>query len=205
MKKFIVGLFAFTTFTAGSFAGPVESTYTGAQQQTNYRPTTDLFRDREWNFDLFGSYAFTATRAHDDKYLGVDHAFGGGIDVNYMFCRYLGVGAEGYGLAADGGIGQASGNMIFRYPIPGSNFAPYAYAGGGVIFNGSRVENLVDRGRSIGSIRGNSDAQGVGQLGAGFEVRFTPNVGIINDFSWNVVNGDHNNFGTVRSGVRFAF
>ena len=33
----------------------------------------------------------------------------------------------------------------------------------------------------------------------------TPNIGIINDFSWNLVGGDHNDFGIVRSGVRFAF
>ena len=31
--------------------------------------------------------------------------------------------------------------------------------------------------------------------GAGFEVRITPNFGVINDFSWNVVNGDRNDLG----------
>ena len=33
----------------------------------------------------------------------------------------------------------------------------------------------------------------------------TPHIGIINDFSWNVVNGSHNNFEMVRSGIDFAF
>jgi hypothetical protein len=74
-----------------------------------------------------------------------------------------------------------------------------------MIFNGLRAEDLVDRGRSIGSIRRNSDAEGMGQFGAGLEFRLTPNVGIINDLSWNAVNGERNDFGIVRSGVRFAF
>lgn len=204
-KKFIVGLFALTTFAASSYGGPVESTYTGTQEQTRYQAASEWYQDREWNFDLFGAYAFTTRPYRSDRYLGVDHALGGGLGANYMFSRYLGVGVEGYGLAADDAIGQASGNLIFRYPIPGSRIAPYGYAGGGVIFNGSRVEDLVDRGRSIGSIRRNSDAEAMGQFGAGIEVRLTPNVGIINDFSWNVVNGDRNDFGMVRSGVRFAF
>ncbi len=205
MKKFIVGLFACTTLAAGSYAGPVESNYTEAQAQTSYQPSTDLYRDREWNFDLFGAYAFTARPYRGDRYLGVDHAFAGGLDANFMFNRYLGVGVEGYGLAADDVIGQASGNVIFRYPVPGTPLAPYVYAGGGVIFNGSQIDDLIDRGRSIGSIRRRSDAEGMGQFGAGFEYRFTPNFGVIHDFSWNVINGSRNNFGMFRSGIRFAF
>ena len=45
----------------------------------------------------------------------------------------------------------------------------------------------------------------IGQVGGGFEVRFTPHIGWINDFSWNVVDGPKNNFGMVRTGVNFAF
>ncbi len=204
MKK-IYSAIALTIIAAtAASAGPVE--YQQQQQtQTSYQASQDWYRDREWNFDLFGAYAFTARPYQSDRYLGEDHAWGGGIDANYMFNRYLGVGVEGYGLAADNALGQASGNLILRYPIAGTRFAPYAYAGGGVIFNGSRVDDLVRDGNSIGSIRRHSDAEGMGQFGAGFEVRITPSVGVINDFSWNVVNGDRNDFGMVRSGVRFAF
>ncbi|MEP6975573.1 MAG: hypothetical protein ABI787_00785 [Spartobacteria bacterium] len=204
MKKVIASLFVVTAFVGTSFAGPME-TNQQVEQQTRYQPTSEWYRDREWNFDLFGAYAFTARPYRSDRYLNTDHAFGGGIAASYMFTRYLGVGAQGYALDAQDAIGQTSGNLIFRYPIPGTRVAPYTYVGGGALFNGSRAQDLVDRGRSIGSIRRNSDIEGVGQLGAGFEVRVTPNVGVINDFSWNVVNGDHNNFGIVRSGVRFAF
>jgi hypothetical protein len=45
----------------------------------------------------------------------------------------------------------------------------------------------------------------VGQFGGGFEVRFTPTIGLMNDFSWNVVGGPKNNFGMVRSGITIAF
>ncbi len=205
MKKLAITTLAVAAFAASSFAGPVEYADQKTQQQSTYQQTEQWYKDREWNFDLFGAYAFTARPYRSDRYLNTDHAFGGGIAASYMFTRYLGVGVEGYALDAQDAIGQTSGNLIFRYPVPGTRVAPYAYVGGGALFNGSRAQDLVDRGRSIGSIRRNSDIEGVGQLGAGFEVRVAPNVGVINDFSWNVVNGDHNNFGMLRSGVRFAF
>lgn len=45
----------------------------------------------------------------------------------------------------------------------------------------------------------------MGQFGLEFEVRVTPNIGVINDANWNVVNGERKDFVIVRSGVRFAF
>ena len=204
MKK-IFSVLALTLLSAVGYAGPVPAEDNRLQQETTYQTSQDWFRDREWSFDLFGAYGFPSRPYRSDRYLGVDHAWGGGIGANFMFSRFLGVGVEGYALSADDAIGQTSGNLIFRYPIPGTRFAPYGYAGGGIIFNGSRVEDLVDRGRSVRSIRRNSDVEGMGQFGAGFEFRLTPNVGIINDFSWNVVGGDDNDYGLVRSGVRFGF
>jgi len=201
VKGFFFGILALTTLVVRSYGGPVESTY---QPTQSYQSTGQWYRDQEWNFDLFGIYAFTSQSHGDDRLLGVDHAWGGSLDANYMFSRYLGVGVEGYGLAADDAVGQASGNLIFRYPIPGSHVAPYAYAGGGVLFNGSELDDLVDR-RFRRFHHHDDDTEGMGQFGAGIELRLTPNFGIINDFSWNVVNGDKNNFGVVRSGLRFAF
>ena len=200
MKRFFLGILALTTFLVSSYGGPVESTYQPAQ---SYQSAEQWYRDREWNFDLFGIYAFTAHPYRDDRFLGVDHACGGGLDANFMFSRYLGIGLEGYGLAADDARGQASGNLIFRYPIPHSRIAPYAYAGGGTLFNRSELDDLVDR--RFRHSHHHDDTQGMGQFGAGIELRLTPNFGIINDFSWNVVNGDKNDFGVVRSGLRFAF
>lgn len=43
------------------------------------------------------------------------------------------------------------------------------------------------------------------QVDGGFEVRMSQRVGIITDFSWNIVSGAHNNFGLARTGVNFSF
>ena len=202
MKKLIISLLSLTTVASAAFAGPAE-TY---DNKTSYSaPEPSFYQDREWNIDVFGLRADTYNHYRDDQYLGVDHGYGGGVDVNYMFTRYLGVGLEGYALDADDVIGQASANLIFRYPVPGTRFAPYGYAGGGVLFNGSRVDHFVTSGPGPRAIRENTDAEGVGQFGAGFEVRITPQIGLINDYSYSLVNGADNNFGMFRSGIRFAF
>jgi Outer membrane protein beta-barrel domain len=199
MKKIIAGIFALTTAVLSSKAGPVDYSDQKTQAQTSYQASEQWYRDQEWNFDLFGAYAFTARPYQSDRYLRTDHAWGGGIDANFMFDHYFGVGVEGYGLAAEDAVGQASGNLIFRYPIPQTRFAPYVYAGGGVIFD--RGNDLVDR----DDFQRHHDTRGMGQFGGGFEVRITPHIGLINDFSWNVLDGPRDDFGMVRSGIRFAF
>ena len=45
----------------------------------------------------------------------------------------------------------------------------------------------------------------MGQFGGGLEIRLTPHIGWINDFSWCILDGPNNNFGMVRTGVNFAF
>ncbi|HEX3817008.1 MAG TPA: outer membrane beta-barrel protein [Chthoniobacterales bacterium] len=205
MKKFIIGLLSLTTLTAIAYAGPEESSGKEIQQQVTSQPTQDFYQSREWNIDLFGAYAFPGNSYQADRYINKDHAWGGGIDADYFFNRYLGVGLEGYALNANDVLGQASGNLVFRYPIPNTRFAPYAYGGGGVIFNGSNAEDVISNGGSIASLRHRDDAEAMGQGGAGIEFRITPHIGLFNDFSWNIVDGPDNNYGMVRSGIRFAF
>ncbi|MEP7072365.1 MAG: hypothetical protein ABI839_08250, partial [Verrucomicrobiota bacterium] len=212
------------TLTCGAFAGT--STYSSGKdmQQTAAAtaPCAEFYRTREWNVSLWGTYAFTGEEYRNDRYLGVDHAFGGGISAKYFFAKYFGLGVEGYGLSLNentgtffnirgnsngsGAAGAALGTFTFRYPIPCSRFAPYAFGGGGVIFGGGGREQIVFNGNNDVFTRNNgSDTAALGQFGGGFEIRVTPNIGIMNDFSWNVVNGAQNNFGMVRSGVTFAF
>ena len=167
-----------------------------------------------------------------DRYLGADDAWGGGGDLKYFFHRYFGVGIEAYGLAVhrdapklslpsgtdgklitlhdeDKGVGSVLGTFTLRYPI--DRFAPYVFAGGGVIFGGGDVQHLEFNGvQGNGQdyfevYRGGNSTEFLGQFGAGLEVRFTRHIGVMSDFSWNVVNGPRNNFGMVRSGVTFAF
>ncbi len=227
MKKLTLSLVALVATGAAAFAGPSYSGKEMKQVQQQVAPCPQWYADREFNVDLFGTYAFTGTEYRNDRYLGVDHAWGGGIDAKYFFARYFGLGLEGYGLALNGnrgvtffagnginedrnrrgGAGAILGTFTFRYPIPCTRFAPYAFGGGGVIFGGGgRDEVILDNNNQLVSTRrDDSRAEAVGQFGGGLEVRITPHIGVIQDFSWNVVNGAKNNFGMVRAGVNFAF
>jgi hypothetical protein len=110
-------------------------------------------------------------------------------------------------------VGAVLGTLTFRYPIPCSRWAPYVFGGGGVIFGGGKQTfslQLVDfRGQPIEHrdviATKDSESRAVGQFGGGIEYRFTPHIGWIADFSWNVVDGPHNNYGMARSGLNFAF
>jgi hypothetical protein len=125
------------------------------------------------------------------------------------------------------GIGAVLGTLTLRYPIACTRFSPYIFGGGGGIFGGGqrpvnrwfREKNdlpvtgpggFISNGgegfdilKTVG--RTESESLGIGQVGGGMEVRITPHVGWISDFSWNFVSGPKNNFGMVRTGVNFAF
>jgi hypothetical protein len=228
MKKLTITICALTALVSVAFGGT--ETYSSGKemkQAVQPPPCPEWYRDTEWNVSLWGTYAFTGEEWRNDTYLGVDHAWGGGIDAKYFFHRYFGVGIEGYGLALNqnrgivfagtnfdvsdrnrnGAAGGVLGTLTFRYPIPCSRFAPYVFGGGGAIFGGGgRDVLLFDSEGGIVGVRSNdSETKAVGQFGGGIEVRFTPTIGWMNDFSWNVVDGPRNNFGMVRSGITFAF
>ncbi|MEP6777633.1 MAG: hypothetical protein ABI944_04205 [Chthoniobacterales bacterium] len=222
MKKLTLSLCALVALGTAAYAGPSYSGKEMKQTVEQVAPCPTWYADREFNVDLFGTYAFTGTEYRNDRYLGVDHAWGGGIDIKYFFARYFGFGVEGYGLALNerrgivfagttvdredrhdrGGAGAVLGTFTFRYPIPCTRFAPYVFGGGGGIFGGGGRTFLTTEGTEV---RDDSRSELIGQFGGGFEVRFTPHIGLINDFSWNVVNGSHNNFGMARTGLNFAF
>ena len=127
------------------------------------------------------------------------------------------------------GVGAVLGTFTLRYPFHCSHFSPYLFAGGGVLFgNGDNnddsfvfVAALGQFVRRHGHNNNNNDAHGIGQVGAGLEIRFTQHIGWITDFSWNFTgnndnngdNGNNNNnnnnnndgFGMVRGGLNFAF
>jgi hypothetical protein len=199
------------------------------------RPTS-VNGDREFNVGIWGTYVFTGNEWQNDRYIEADHAWGGGLDAKYFFCRYIGVGVEGWAVDARQAhedvfvdfsedifersvkherraIGSVLATLTFRYPIPCTRFAPYVFASGGGIFGGGqRTEFLLVEDVEEGEVndqivtrRTDAEAEWMGQFGGGVEVRITPHLGWINDFSWNVVNGPSNNFGMVRSGLNFAF
>jgi hypothetical protein len=110
-------------------------------------------------------------------------------------------------------VGAVLGTLTLRYPIPCTRFAPYVFGGGGAIFGGGQRTDFVlttdiEEGEAHDQIvthHTDSETKSIGQFGGGFEIRITPHIGWMNDFSWNVVDGPNNNFGMVRSGINFAF
>jgi hypothetical protein len=218
-------------------------------------PCPSWYADGEWNLNLAAVYAFTDSEYptlensfgegalvpigpagpnfEHDRYLNADHAWGGSLDIKYFFCRYFGVGVQGFGLDvrqsyADvfidfgnvfGGtnyartshsrelIGGGLATLTLRYPIGCSRFAPYVFVGGGAIFGGGQLSTFHNN--VIGDVtfttRSDSETKAIGQFGGGLEVRITPRIGWTNDFTWNVVDGRNNNFGMARTGINFAF
>jgi hypothetical protein len=244
MKKLILTLFATVASTWVVCAGPEAFSGKEMKQAVAPPPCPEWYADNEFNISVWGAYAFTGTesdrsrieQADDDlifgsydRFLGGDHAWGGGVDAKYFFRRYFGVGLEGFGLAGEGThavfdhppdnaseefyqdnghtVGGALGTLTLRYPIQCTRFSPYVWGGGGGVFGGRSDRGfIVGSGRTASSRVDNSDeTRGIGQFGGGLEVRITPHIGWIADFSWNVIDGPKNNFGMARTGVNFAF
>ena len=185
MKQLALALTIFVACCDLAYAGPV---YSGKEmKQVAPAPCPQWYRDNEWNVSLWGTYAMTGTEfapnpdlfdlvqssseGHTvygtfDRYLGGDHAWGGGGDIKYFFRRYFGIGVEGFVLNAHRGagfdlesngidvfihdrrsesraVGEVLGTFTLRYPIQCSRFSPYAWAGGGVIFGGGERDEII--------------------------------------------------------------
>jgi hypothetical protein len=245
----------FRYYTDAAYARSGKDSGKEMKQVAYVPPCPQWYGDREWNLNLFGTYAFTNTEFAPnpslvdivqstseggpvlgtyDRYIGGDHAWGGGGDIKYFFCRYAGVGVEGFVL--DGSkpgfdifedqsvpvfvhkrinhnhtIGTVLGTLTLRYPIPCTRLAPYAWAGVGAIFGGGERDQLHTQGPPDAfAVNAQTDHFGaetklLGQFGAGLEFRFARNFGWTNDLSFGVIDGPRNNFGMFRSGVNFAF
>jgi hypothetical protein len=175
MKKLTITLLASIALAASSFAGhEVVSSGKDFKQPKEVAPIT-CFGDTELQLDVFGAYVVGEGPNHAGP-VG-DHGWGGGIGVNYFFSRYIGVGAEGYWIAADhnkaasndGGettFHNIGGSLIFRLPIDELCLAPYAFIGGGAVLDG--------------------DQWAVGFAGLGVEYRVIPNkLGLFVDGRFN--------------------
>ena len=208
-----------TALASAAFAGT--SSYSGKEmKQVEQAPCPTWYADNEFNVSVWGTYAPTVNNWEDDTFLGVDHAWGGAIDAKYFFRRYFGVGIQGFGLSTNRDeinnffdddndsdfAGGVLGTFTFRYPIPCSRFAPYAWAGIGGVWGGD--DNVNFSSPTVGGAfddDDDDDGRLMGQYGAGFEVRFTSHFGWTNDISWNQVDGEDNDFIQIRTGLNFAF
>src|SRR5215813_15550448 len=234
MKKSVLGLLCFAAITSAALAGS-ETYSGKEMKQVAPPPCPQWYADNEFNVSLWGTYIFTGNSWQNDRYLESDHAFGGGVDLKYFFHRYFGVGIEGWAVDArrtfedifidlnngifdshttheSRAVGSVLGTLTLRYPIPCTRFSPYIFGGGGGIFGGGqRPKNVrvVEPGEGFDIIETegftSAETKAIGQVGGGMEVRLTPHIGWVSDFSWNFVDGPKNNFGMVRTGVNFAF
>ena len=210
MKKIVFGFATLIAVAASSLAGT--ESYSGSQSK-EYKQveTPSCFSDREIQADIFGAYEVGNSSVHAGPIH--DHAWGGGVAVNYFFARYFGLSAEGIWLngrdsnldintgrggfsryAGDRNYDQqfqsANGNLIFRYPLDRWCIAPYVFVGGGATFAATNWAVL--------------------DVGVGLEYRIVPNkLGIFTDGRWNYY-GDRyshdvqNNF-LFRAGTRLVF
>jgi hypothetical protein len=209
MKRIIaLAVVGLISQAATGFAG--EPVVPSKEVVTPPAPIQELYRANEWQLDLFGAYA--PAGRDGSRFLG-DHAWGGGAGVNYFFTKYFGLGLEGDILRGTGAehsgdvSGQFALNGLVRYPIGNSGFAPYAFAGIGGFVPGEGsdfFENLP--GGVVREVRHNdNDVLLEGHFGGGLEYRFNRHIGIFTDGRYEVVDQSKNNFGLIRTGVRFAF
>jgi hypothetical protein len=223
-----LNLFSIVLLAVVSVAVAGSEGYSGKEmKQVQPAPCPEWYGDKEWNVNLWGTYAFTGENWENDRYIEADHAWGGGLDIKYFFHRYFGVGVEGWAVEAtrqrlegidvirrrdvvssdSRPIGSALGTLTLRYPFRCSRISPYLWAGGGAIFGGGEREFLPQFSipEFFTALHSGSQTKAVGQFGGGLEVRVTPHIGFMSDFSWNVVDGPNNNFGMARTGLTFAF
>jgi opacity protein-like surface antigen len=178
MKKITMPFIACLALATSAFAGQ-------EIKESKAVAPEPCFKDQELQIGAFGSYtSTTAANPHAD-------GFGGGIEVNYFFMRYLGVGVDGNIYEGDAnGVWDATGRLIARFPIDngvgGLCIAPYIFAGGGVLTDSILV--------------------GTWHVGGGLEYRATQQIGIFAEgrYTWGGEDGEFN-AAQARVGVRFVF
>lgn len=200
---------------------------------TEYAPNPDLFDIVESAseghpvygvFDKYGGGDHAWGGGVDIKYF-FHRYFGVGVEGFVLNARRGGFNLESNGKDIDiherftdrRAIGEVLGTLTLRYPVPCTRFAPYVWAGGGAIFGGGEQDKIRFEGFGDGDAPAGeeeplyhtrhfgSETKAIGQFGGGLEVRITPHIGWLADFSWNVVDGSKNNFGGFRTGINFAF
>jgi opacity protein-like surface antigen len=216
MKKFTLTLCALAALVSAAYAGGTELSGKDSKDTKMAPPCPQWYADSEWNIGISGIYA--AFTDDNDNFNDVDNGWGAAIDAKYFFHRFFGIGIQGFGLGLDSDnnnnrvvgfrndddtVGGVLATFTFRYPIPCSRFAPYAFFGLGGMFGDDNNDN--NRFIVTGRRDNNDDGNFMGQIGAGFEVRITPRFGWTNDVSYNFVDGGNRDHVQVRSGLNFAF
>jgi hypothetical protein len=147
MKRFALTLTILCAAGALTLAGT--ESYSGKDKEVIQQAPApcEWYRAHEWNFDLWGTYAFpgnSGTRdprrsgdfgdsgidldtdpdehvdlglSGNDQFINRDNAWGGGVDIKYFFNKYMGIGVEGFILDANDNVGGA-GLGTFTFRYP---------------------------------------------------------------------------------------
>jgi hypothetical protein len=216
---------AFLVLATAALAGPQDFKATAPAPT----PAPDWFRANEWDVTAFGTGVWTQTAAKQDRYLGVDHAFGGTLDGKYFFSKYFGAGLSFTGLAINnstsletgffgepipqlpaagntGFVGNILAKAVARYPI--GQFAPYGFVGIGAIFNGGNTELTAPNGLTGNQVKFQAiehDVKMIIEPGIGLEYRLTKNIGIVAEGAFDKIDRPQSNAWTIRSGLNVAF
>lgn len=184
MKKLILALFSMLTLATSLTAGPI--VYNPTPPPTAVVPSS-LYRDMEFFVDVYGSYlkqyGYDVCGCDDKKRDG----WGGGISVGEYFIPHVGLRADANFSSVDEARTQVCADLLLRYVIPGTGFAPYALIGGG-------IENKS----------GSTDA--LFRAGGGLEYRLNSKFGLFTEasYAW-IFNDDNTEDLTVKAGMRFVF
>ena len=150
--------------------------------------TTPLYSANELSLDLGGSYTAGQrglNHLFDTSIKGRRGSWGGDVGLNYFITRAFGVGVD-VNMPDNGGnlVDAVAANVIGRFPLGNSGFAPYVFGGGG---------RTTDRAW-----------EWMGQAGLGLEFRLNHTVGIYTDgrYQWTHNTGDGL---LLRAGLRIAF
>jgi hypothetical protein len=114
-----------------------------------------------------------------------DDSLGAGLSYSYFATENVGVEVDATWGFADSTIHTINGSLVLRAPIQSACIAPYALIGGGIHTNGV--------------------TQGTWHVGAGLDVRLTPNcLGLFADARYTFAE-DTGDYTVVRAGVRVNF
>jgi len=218
MKRLVFGFVALFAISAAGYAGT--EAYSGPSQEYKQVQGASSFSDQEWQVDTFGSYQVGNGPDHAGPIR--DHAWGGGVAVNYFFLRYFGLSAEGTWLEGHDNQGHENeGRFAGRFRDRfderffeqhyNSQSTQFQSVTGSLIFRWPiEAWSMAPYVFTGGGATMDGSAWAVYHIGVGLEYRLIPNkLGIFADGRWNYY-GDRNGHDTqnnflFRTGARLVF
>ncbi len=221
MNKLTLSLLTALTVATPAFAGV---TVVSKEYKQPIVLPPPCFRDQELQLDLF--YSYNDARPGSNRYFR--DGSGGGVGINYFFCRYFGFSVEGNwwnGTETRSSRTERvrSGTERFwddekcewrertkfknRERRSSHRAVAHQVTGNFIIRYPLELCNICFAPYIFGGGGGLFDGSKVGfaDVGAGVEWRATEHFGVFADWRWNFTGKSKNDIDTTRAGVRFVF